>query len=160
MFCLFSNIFICGINELSLLNLANYNYIINCENKFNNMITSPNYINLNIENFNEGNFNLLSDIYTWIENNFANNKIILLDETGQGNAMFLSLYLIMRSKNENFISVYTNTIKYTNLLDINYYKLLAQKENEIIKKNFFFQLNHMQKNQEVKIKNNSMVMDF
>ncbi len=160
MFCLFSNIFICGINELSLLNLANYNYIINCNNKFNNMITSPNYINLNIENFNEGNFNLLSDIYTWIENNFTNNKIILLDETGQGNAMFLGLYLIMRSKNENFISVYTNTIKYTNLLDINYYKLLAEKENEIIKKNFFFQLNHMQKNQEVKIKNNSMVMDF
>ncbi len=160
MFCLFSNIFICGINELSLLNLANYNYIINCENKFNNMITSPNYINLNIENFNEGNFNLLSDIYTWIENNCTNNKIILLDETGQSNAMFLGLYLIMRSKNENFISVYTNTIKYTNLLDINYYKLLAQKENEIIKKNFFFQLNHMQKNQEVKIKNNSMVMDF
>lgn len=159
MFCLFSNIFVCGIQDLNYLNLANFNYIINCENKFNTCITSPNYINLNIDNFNQSNFNLMSDVYTWVENNFNNNKIILLDETGLGNAMILAIYLIMRSKNEQFNTVYTNIGKYISLPVQTYYNILLINENQIIKNNFFFQpvliSQHIPFPQSNDVKNNS-----
>ena len=37
MFCLFENIYICGVNDLNLLNLQHFNYIINCSKNLNNL---------------------------------------------------------------------------------------------------------------------------
>jgi hypothetical protein len=49
MFCLFDNIYICGIDDLETLNLANFSYILNCSIKLNNFINNLNYINLNLD---------------------------------------------------------------------------------------------------------------
>ncbi len=137
MFCLFSNIYVCGSAELSNLNLSNFNFVINCSKKLNSLYSSSNYINLNIDSFTKENFNILNDLYTWIETNFVSNKFIILDDTGLDNAMIFCLYLVMRNSNQGFDTVYEQTNKFLKLNDKIHYKVLKENENNIIKNNFF-----------------------
>jgi hypothetical protein len=137
MFCLFSNIYICSSTELNYLNLSNFNFVINCSKKLNALYTSPNYINLNIDNFTKENLNILSDLYTWIETNFLSNKFIILDDTGLDNAMIVCLYMVMKSSNHGFNIVYDQANKFLKLNDKSVYKILLDNENNIIKNNFF-----------------------
>ena len=137
MFCLFSNIYVCGSSELSNLNLSNFNFVINCSKNLNSLYSSPNYINLNIDSFTKENLNILNDLYTWIETNFVSNKFIILDETGLDNAMIVCLYLVMRSSNQGYDAVYEQTNKFVKLNDKSNYKVLKENENNIIKNNFF-----------------------
>ncbi len=137
MFCLFSNIYVCSSSELNYLNLSNFNFVINCSKKLNGLYSSPNYINLNIDNFTKENLNILSDMYTWIETNFLSNKFIILDDTGLDNAMIVCLYIVMRISNQGFNIVYDQTTKFVKLNDKSVYKILLDNENNIIKNNFF-----------------------
>lgn len=143
MFCLFSNIYVCGSAELSNLNLSNFNFVINCSKKLNSLYSSSNYINLNIDSFTKENFNILNDLYTWIETNFVSNKFIILDDTGLDNAMIVCLYLVMCSSNQGFDTVYEKTNNFLKLNDKTHYKVLKENENNIIKNNFF--VNHQVK---------------
>jgi hypothetical protein len=135
MFCLFSNILICGIEDLNCLNISNFSYIINCSNKLNNCIVDPNYINLNIETINYSCINLLNQVYNWLEQNIQN-KIIILDETGLNNAMSVCIFILMKFLNKSFVDVYNELSTLTKINDKNNYISLEYYENYIIKKNF------------------------
>ncbi len=137
MFCIFSNIYICGINELNILNLSNFGYIINCCSKYNNLYNSPNFINLNDENLLVKNrLELYDTMYKWLETNFQS-KIIILDETGLDNGMLICMYILMRAQNNQFNIVYENVNKIIKINEKSKYKFLFENEKEIIKNNFF-----------------------
>ncbi len=136
MYCLFSNIYICGLNELNLLNLSNFTFIINCSKKFNTLIQSPNFLNINEDTFNLKNFELLEQIYQWLEKNYQS-RVIILDETGLDNAMLICIYIIMKSSNTSFHLVYDNLNKTIKLREKNHYKILLDCEKQILKNTIF-----------------------
>lgn len=157
MFCLFSNILICSLEDLNFLNISNFSYIINCSNKLNNYIVDPNYINLNIDIINYSCVNLLNQVYNWLEQNIQN-KIIILDETGLDNGMYLCIFILMKFLNKSFVDVYDELSKLTKINDKNNYISLEYYENYIIKKNYF---SHYKNNLFFnKIKNDSNAMDI
>lgn len=120
MFCIFNNIFICSVNELPLLNLNNFNFIINCSNKLSNLINNQNFLNLNIDQLSIENFN---EVYNFILKNI-NQKIIILDETGKDISMILGMFIVMKYYNVNFDLVYDNIKIYTDLYNKEYYSFL------------------------------------
>ena len=123
MFCIFNNILICSINDLQLLNINNFNFIINCSLEYNKLFENPNYINLNIKEFNIFNIDSLFNIINFIIKNI-NQKIILLDENGKNNAMVIGLYLFMKYYKINFSYAYDNIKTLTELNNKNYYFFL------------------------------------
>ena len=134
MFCLFDNIFICGITELQTLNLSNFNYIFNCSITLNNIIQNSNYINLNLDKP----LNLLIENIIWtldiIYNSCVNNhKIILLDETGKDNSIFIGIMFLMKFYNLNFDSIYNSLSNYINIHPKEYYHSILSIEYFIIK---------------------------
>ena len=157
MFCLFSNILICGLKDLEYLNISNFTYIINCSTKLNNCIVDPNYINLNIETINYSCINLLNQVYNWLEQNIQN-KIIILDETGLDNAMCICIFILMKFLNKSFEDVYNELVKLTKINNKNDYISLEHCENHIIKKKYF---SHYKNNLFfTKIKKDSNAMDI
>ena len=134
MFCLFDNIYICGTNELETLNLANFSYILNCSLRLNNFIQNTNYINLNFDKP----INLLIEniiqILDFIYNSCVSNcKIILLDETGKDNSIFIGIMFLMKLYNLNFDSIYNSLSKYLSIHPKEYYNSILSVEYFIIK---------------------------
>ena len=108
MYCLFDMIYTCSVQELENLNLSNFEYIINCSVNLNNVLMYSNIINANLNrplNF------MISDIIQLIDNiyncHISGIKIILLDETGIDNSMFITIMFLMKYHNKNFESIYS-----------------------------------------------------
>ena len=134
MFCLFDNIYICGINEIQTLNLANFNYILNCSVTLNNVIQCSNFINLNLDKP----INLLIEniilILDFIYNScMCNHKIILLDETGKDNSIFIGIMFLMKMYNLNFDSIYNSLSNYICIHPKEHYHFILSIEYFIIK---------------------------
>ncbi len=137
MFCLFSNIFICSIESIGLLNLSNFSYIFNCISEYNSYSSNQNYINLNLDSINLNNLNVYGEFYKWVEAN-SQEKIIILDKTGFDKAMEFGIYMLMKMSNSTFIEVYDKLFKLTTLADKFYYYFLQTNEHNIIEKNNIF----------------------
>lgn len=137
MFCLFSNIFFCGYEEINLLNLSNFSYVLNCIEEYNNFLSDSNYININLNSSNLDNVAIYEEIYKWLESN-SNTRIIILDYTGYDYSMQICMYLIMKLYNRSFLSIYEELSKITTLAEKSYYKFLQINEMNIIKKHFDF----------------------
>jgi len=133
MFCLFDYIYFCGVNELESLNLTNFNYILNCSINLNNLIISPNYINLNL---NQPIQNLIPYIIQSLEfilNCLNNkNKIILLDETGKDDSIIVGIMFLMKIYNKNFNSIYDSISNYTQIHPKEYYSSIMNIEYYLI----------------------------
>lgn len=133
MFCLFDNIYICGINEIQTLNLANFNYILNCSVQLNNVISSSNFINLNINKP----INQMIDIINWCLNFIYSCcvekfKIILLDETGKDNSIFIAIMFLMKYYNLNFDTIYNSFANYICIYPKEYYNSILSIEYFLI----------------------------
>jgi hypothetical protein len=113
------------MDDINLLNLANFNYIINCSIKYNNVISHQHYYNLNISSITANNIMLLDQIYTWCQKN-SNSKIIILDDITLINAMTICMYFIMNNSKISFEKTYNALNKYTKLLCKNNYKILNE----------------------------------
>ena len=134
MFCLFDNIYICGINELQTLNLTNFTYILNCSVSINNATNNSNYVNLNLDkpiNMLINNINWTMDfIYNSCQNGY---KIILLDETGKDNSIFIGIIFLIKFYNLNFDTIYNSLSNYINIHPKEYYNPILSIEHFIIK---------------------------
>ncbi len=144
MFCLFDNIYICGVNEISSLNLLNFNYILNCSMSLNNIMSNPNFINLNFDKP----INMLVNniIYTldFIFNSYKEgHKIILLDETGKDNSIFIGIMFLMKYYNTNFDSIYNSISNYASIYPKDYYNPIISIEYYILRPNQIVSTNHL-----------------
>lgn len=144
MFCLFNNIYICGINEIHSLNLSNFNYILNCSSSLNNIISNSNFINLNFDKP----IGMLVNNIIWtldfIYNSYIQgNKIILLDETGKDNSIFIGIMFLMKYYNANFDSIYNSISNYASIHSKEYYSSILSIEYFIIKSNLLIETNHL-----------------
>ena len=135
MFCLFDKIYVCGVNEFDLLNLNNFNFIINCSPSLNNLFQSnPNYINLNLDQP----INLLIDkiiqSLEFIYNCYIRgNKIILLDETGKDNSIFICIMFLMKFYNKDFETIYNSISNYAKIHPKEYYSSIQSVQYFLIK---------------------------
>lgn len=149
MFCVFDTIYMCGINELENLNLINFAHIINCSDKLNNVITNNKVINANLNkpiNFMIHHIlELLEFIYT---NANSGKKIILVDETGVDNVIFIGIMFMMKLLNKNFVTIYqiisANKIihpeeYYNSIKTIEYYLLNSNNNAMFTHKSDFIQ---------------------
>jgi hypothetical protein len=137
MFCLYNNIYICGINEVPVFNLNNFNYIVNCTNNNYNTIlnitqNSTNYATIDLSYFN---LFVLNNFYSFVQSINSNTKILLVDENGISNASIVGIFLLMKLHNSKFSNIY-NSLKLTvNLNTYFYYNNLVIYEQQIINKN-------------------------
>jgi hypothetical protein len=141
MFCLFDMIYICGINELENLNLNNFSSIINCSLQLNNSFTSQNVINANLNkpiNF------MISDIIQILEYIYnccsLGKKIIIVDENGIDNSMFIAIMFLMKYYKKKFEEIYSSIILYKNIHPKEYYNSINLIEYYLI--NNFSNLNN------------------
>lgn len=140
MFCLFDNIYICGINEIQTLNLQNFTYILNCSINLNNIIQSSNFINLNLDKPIDLLIENIISILDFIYNSCAcNYKIILLDETGKDNSIFIGIMFLMKIYNLNFDSIYNSLSNYICIHPKEYYNFILSIEYFIIKNVYNYQ---------------------
>ena len=133
MFCLFDNIYFCGINELNSLNLNEIHFILNCSSNLNNLVLNPNYINLNLfQPINEliGYINnLLNFIFDCLTKKY---KIILLDESGKDNAIYIGIMFLMKYYKQNFENIYNSLSNYTTIYPKEYYNSISNIEYYLI----------------------------
>lgn len=133
MFCLFDHIYFCGVNELNSLNLNNFNYILNCSTNLNNLIVSPNFINLNLSQPIENLISNINQILNYILDCLNNNlKIILLDETGKDNSISIGIMFLMKLYKRNFNSIYDSFTNYTQIHPKEYYSSIINIEYYLI----------------------------
>lgn len=137
MFCLFSNIFVCSYDEINLLNVNNFNYIINCSLKYNSLLQNENYLNLDIDTFNSSNLTKLFEVYTWLEQRL-NSKIIIFDETGLDNSIFITIYFMMKYNKTNFSTSFDNIVKIIKLKEKIHYSILQQLDYTTYTNSSFF----------------------
>lgn len=138
MFCLFDMIYVCGINELENLNLNKISSIINCSIQLNNCFTNHNITNLNIINANLNkpiNF-MIQDIIQILNYIYdccsLGKKIILVDENGIDNSMFITIMFLMKYHKKKFDEIYSSIILYTNLHPKEYYSSINLIEYYLI----------------------------
>lgn len=137
MFCLYNNIYICGINEVPIFNLNNFNYIVNCTNNNYNTILNitPNSINYTTIDLSYFNIFVLNNFYSFVQSINNNTKLLLVDENGISNASIIGIFLLMKVHNSKFSNIY-NSLKLTvNLNTYFYYNNLIIYEQQIINKN-------------------------
>lgn len=125
MFCLMNNIYICSLHDLNMLNLSSVTYIINCDKKLNNYITNKNYLNLDVDSFNNNNYIKIKEAVEFIYKHHQSSKIIILDETGIDNAMRLCIFLLMKIYKMDYLSIYNILANLTKLNTLNNYYDLA-----------------------------------
>lgn len=129
MFCLFDLIYVCGTNELENLNVNNFLSIINCSLHLNNSIQFQNVINANL---NRPMSYMISDIIQILEYIYdccsLNKKIIIVDENGIENAMFITIMFLMKYYKKKFIQIYSTIILYKKIHPKEYYSSINSIE--------------------------------
>jgi len=133
MFCLFDLIYVCSVNELENLNLNNFSSIINCSIHLNNSLHYQNVINANLNrpiNF------MISDIIQILEYIYnccsLNKKIIIVDENGIENAMFIAIMFLMKYYKKKFEEIYSTIILYKTIHAKEYYSSINLIEYYLI----------------------------
>lgn len=122
MFCIFDTIYVCGINELENLNLTKFIHIINCSDKLNNAIVNNKVINANLNKPINLMVNYILELLEFIYTNAnSGNKIILVDESGVDNAMFIVIMFLMKLSNKNFETIYQTISASKNIHPKEYY---------------------------------------
>ena len=135
MFCFLNHIFVCSVDDLQLLNLNNFNCIINCSTNLNNFMYNPNYINLNCDVFNMNSYKLFCDIYFFIYDKIIKGlKIILLDTNGINNAMIIFMFFYMKYYNLCFSDVFIKIKSHIKLNDVCFYSGLIMFESQLFNK--------------------------
>ena len=133
MFCLFDNIYFCGVKDLNSLNLSQIQYILNCSLNLNNLMSVPNYINLNlsqpINNLLPYINNSLNFIYDCLSKKY---KIILLDDSGKENSIFIGIMFLMKYYKQNFENIYNSLSNYTSIYSKEYYNSISTIEYYLI----------------------------
>ena len=133
MFCLFDLIYICGINELENLNINNFLSILNCSTQLNNSLLCQNVINANL---NKPINLMIYDIIQILEYIYnccsVNKKIIIVDENGIDNAMFITIMFLMKYYKKNFEEIYSTIILYKNIHPKEYYCSISMIEYYLI----------------------------
>lgn len=122
MFCLFDMIYVCGINELNNLNLNNFSSIINCSPQLSNSLSGKNIINANLNKPINFMISYIIQILDHIYNSCClGKKIILVDENGIDNAMFITIMFLMKYYKKNFETIYSTIVLYKNIHPKEYY---------------------------------------
>ena len=133
MFCLFDLIYVCSVNELENLNINNFSSIINCSLHLNNSLNYQNVINANLNR--PMNF-MISDIIQILEYIYnccsLNKKIIIVDENGIDNAMFITIMFLMKYYKKKFEEIYSTIILYKNVHPKEYYSSINLIEYDLI----------------------------
>ncbi len=142
MFCLFDMIYVCGINELNNLNLNNFSSIINCSPQLNNSLSGQNVINANLNQPINFMISIIIQILDYIYNCCSlGKKIILVDENGIDNAMFITIMFLMKYYKKNFETIYSTIVLYKNIHPKEYYSSINSIEYYLIN-NFFSNSNN------------------
>lgn len=142
MFCLFDMIYVCGINELNNLNLNNFSSIINCSPQLNNSLTGQNVINANLNQPINFMISIIIQILDFIYNCCSlGKKIILVDENGIDNAMFITIMFLMKYYKKNFETIYSTIVLHKNIHPKEYYSSINLIEYYLIN-NFFSNTNN------------------
>jgi hypothetical protein len=136
MFVFLEEIYVCSIDDLNILNLSNFSYILNCSNELNNFIVNPNFFNLGIERPSFMNLNIILQAYDFIKKAYeSKKKIILLDKTGKDNAIFMLLVFMIKQYNINLETAYESLKNYIILRPLENYKTIINLEQHIINNN-------------------------
>jgi hypothetical protein len=129
MFCLFDRIYICSIEELENLNISNFSYIINCSIQLNNILTYQNVINTNFDKPIYFIINNIIQLLEYIYNCYISGlKIILVDETGIDNSMFITIMFLMKYHKKNYDTIYSTITFYKNIHPKEYYISISSIE--------------------------------
>jgi hypothetical protein len=102
------NIIIGSLSDLGQI-LGSVNYIVNCSTNLNNIISHPNYLNLNINQFTFESLQTLNSVYDFVFSKLVlEQNVFLLCETGIDKSLIVGLFILMKMHNLNFNSVYHN----------------------------------------------------
>lgn len=133
MFCIFDMIYVCGINELNNLNLNNFSSIINCSSQLNNSLLSQNVINANLNKPINFMVSYIIQILDYIYNCCSlGKKIIIVDENGIDNAMFITIMFLMKYYKKNFETIYSTITLLKNIHPKEYYSSINLIEYYLI----------------------------
>lgn len=129
MFCLFDQIYTCGVQELGNLNLQNFTYIVNCSVQLNNILTHQNVINANLDKPLHYMINDIIQLLNSIYNCYVSGlKIILVDETGIDNSMFVMMMFLIKYHKKNYDTIYSTISLYKNIHPKEYYISISSIE--------------------------------
>lgn len=133
MLCLFDMIYVCGINEFENLNLNIFSSIINCSLQLNNYFTNQNVINANLDRpINYMIYDIIQILYYMYNCYNLGKKIIIVDENGIDNAMFIAIMFLMKYHKKNFESIYSTIILHKNIHPKEYYSSINLIEYYLI----------------------------
>jgi hypothetical protein len=107
MFCQFNNLFISSIDQLSLLNINAFDYVLNISNQSSNIQIDmyPNVFNYNIDFFNNNSHNDINSLYDFIISQIYNKKILLINNENN-NADVFFIFFLMKFYNKNYDIVF------------------------------------------------------
>lgn len=138
MFCLLNSIYILGVNELNFLNLNNFNYIINCSISLNNMFSNPNYINLNLDKSINLMINTIVQLFDFLYKCLQSNlKVILLDESGKDNSIFLCIMFMMKYYKKDFETIYFTLSNFLQIHPKEYYNSINDVQYFLLNNSVF-----------------------
>lgn len=133
MFCLFDNIYFCGINEIKSLNLEQINYILNCSPNLTNLVSGTNCINLNLYQSIDTLIPHITETLNFIFDCLSKKyKIILLDESGKDNSIFIGIMFLMKYYKQNFSNIYDSLSNYASIHPKEYYNSISSIEYYLI----------------------------
>lgn len=127
------NIIIGSPSELTQI-INSVHYIINCSIALNNKLIHPNYINLNISQFNYGSLQILNSMFDFINLKIRlNQNIFLLCETGIDNSLIVGMFIMMKLHNSYFKNIYYQILNiYNNIKPYDFYAGLEYYEQYIL----------------------------
>ena len=105
MFCHFNNLFISSFNQLNLLNIHSFDYVININPKNLNYNLPKNIINYNIDFFNIDSVNAIINLYDFILLHLFNKKILIINNENNIADVFF-IFFLMKFYNKNYDTVF------------------------------------------------------
>jgi hypothetical protein len=105
MFCHFNNLFISSSNQLDLLNIHTFDYVVNINPENLNYNLFKNVINYNIDFFNIDSFNAITNLYDFILLHLFTKKILIINNENNIADVFF-IFFLMKFYNKNYDTVF------------------------------------------------------